>query len=81
MKKVTTHQAKTHLSRLVAEVEGGEEILILRGTRPAARLVAPGKRAASKRPKVGTITSAPVRAAKDAFAPLTDEELSEWGLG
>lgn len=32
------------------------------------------------RPKVGTLTSPPVRYAADCFAPLTDAELKEWGL-
>lgn len=80
MKKVTTHQAKTHLSKLVAEAEGGEEIIILRGSRPAARLTGVGRGARPKRPRVGTHTSPPVRAAKDAYAPLTDEELAGWGV-
>ena len=80
VKTVTTHEAKTHLSRLLAEVEAGEEVTIARGTRPVARLV-PVKRTARRvRPKVGTCTSSPVRWAKDAFAPLSDEELEGWGL-
>ena len=33
------HQAKTHLSELVRRVEMGEEIVILRGRVPIARLV------------------------------------------
>jgi prevent-host-death family protein len=39
MDKVNIHDAKTHLSRLVERVEGGEEIVIARGGRPVARLV------------------------------------------
>lgn len=33
------HEAKTHLSKLVERVEGGEEIVITRRGAPAARLV------------------------------------------
>ncbi len=33
------HEAKTHLSRLVERVEGGEEIVISRAGKPAAKLV------------------------------------------
>jgi prevent-host-death family protein len=33
------HDAKTHLSRLVARVEEGEEIVISRAGKPAAKLV------------------------------------------
>ena len=39
MKTVTMHEAKTHLSRLVREVEAGEEIVIARGKEPVVRLV------------------------------------------
>lgn len=37
--EVTVHEAKTHLSRLLARVEAGEEIIIRRGRNPVARLV------------------------------------------
>lgn len=36
---VTVHEAKTQLSRPLRRVEAGEEVLILRGNRPVARLV------------------------------------------
>lgn len=39
MKSVNVHEAKTHLSRLLAEVEQGEEIVISRAGRPIARLL------------------------------------------
>lgn len=38
MKTVNVHEAKTHLSRLLEEVEAGQEIVIARGGRPVARL-------------------------------------------
>lgn len=44
------HQAKTHLSRLLAEVEEGEEVIIARNGRPVARLVAVKAPAAARRP-------------------------------
>jgi prevent-host-death family protein len=37
--QVNVHEAKTHLSRLLARVEAGEEIVIAKGDRPVARLV------------------------------------------
>lgn len=36
---VNMHEAKTHLSKLVERVEGGEEIVISRAGKPAAKLV------------------------------------------
>lgn len=35
---VNVHEAKTHLSRLLARVEAGEQIIIARGGRPVATL-------------------------------------------
>ncbi|MEZ5331488.1 MAG: type II toxin-antitoxin system Phd/YefM family antitoxin [Thermoanaerobaculia bacterium] len=40
MTTVNVHEAKTHLSRLLERVEGGEEIIIARSGRPVARLTA-----------------------------------------
>ena len=36
--EVNIHQAKTHLSRLIERVLAGEEVIIARAGRPAARL-------------------------------------------
>ena len=79
MKTVTTHQAKTHLSRLMKEAQAGETIVILNGSVPMAKLTA-AQSAVAVRPPVGTITSERVRCDDDAFRPLTDEELKAWGL-
>lgn len=81
MKTVTTHEAKTHLSRLLAEVEAGEEFIILRGSVPAARLIAVGSTSPRlRRPRVGTVTSSPVRQDEGVFSPLDDEDLEAWGI-
>lgn len=40
MKTVNVHEAKTHLSRLLKEVEAGQEVVIARAGRPVARLTA-----------------------------------------
>jgi prevent-host-death family protein len=37
--EVNVHEAKTHLSRLLLRVAGGEEIVIARAGKPVARLV------------------------------------------
>ncbi len=39
MREVGVHEAKTHLSRLLREVETGEEVVIVRNGEPVARLV------------------------------------------
>ena len=38
MVMVNVHEAKTHLSRLLAQVEAGEEVVIARNGKPVARL-------------------------------------------
>jgi prevent-host-death family protein len=40
MKAISIHEAKTHFSRLVARAEAGEEIIVRRGPKPVAKLIA-----------------------------------------
>ncbi len=79
MKTATIHQTKTHLSRMLKEVQRGETIVILNGSTPVAQLTSVEARPV-RRPKVGTRTSPPVHYAADAFQPLTDDQLGKWGL-
>ncbi len=79
MKTVTTHQAKTHLSQLIREVQAGEAVTILNGTMPVARLTAT-EGCSRSRPSVGTVTSEAVHYTEDAFDPMSDEKLGSWGL-
>jgi antitoxin (DNA-binding transcriptional repressor) of toxin-antitoxin stability system len=80
MKTITTHEAKTHLSRYLAEVEKGARFTIARGKTVVAMLV-PVKPAKNRaRPKVGRIKGAAFEFPAAAFAPLTSDELKEWGL-
>ena len=46
--KVNIHQAKTHLSRLLQRVAGGEEITIARAGVPVAKLIAAGSHGKSR---------------------------------
>ncbi len=39
MKTFNIHEAKTHLSQLIAQVEAGEEVVIARAGTPVVRLV------------------------------------------
>jgi len=76
---VTIHQAKTHLSRLIQQVESGEEVVVCRGKLPVAKIIPSGPSRVS-RPKVGKATSKRFDIPADAFAPLDDEDLKHWGL-
>jgi antitoxin (DNA-binding transcriptional repressor) of toxin-antitoxin stability system len=80
MKTISTHDAKTHLSRYLAKVESGEEFLIARGKRPIARLSPLERPERSARPKVGRMITAPFQVPPEALAPLTEKELKDWGL-
>ena len=75
MKTVTVHQAKTQLSKLLAEVAEGEEIMIARGATPAARLVPASP---VKRRKFGALKGL-VSLDDGFFDPLPPEELAAWG--
>jgi prevent-host-death family protein len=65
--KVNIYDAKTRLSQLVDRAEAGEEIIIARGGRPAARLV-PFRRPSVKR-KPGRLRGQ-MRIGRDFDAPL-----------
>jgi prevent-host-death family protein len=51
--QVNVHDAKTNLSRLLEAVERGEEVIIARAGKPAARLVAIPSGEAGKRREPG----------------------------
>jgi prevent-host-death family protein len=40
MTEVTIHEAKTHFSKLIREVEAGGEVIVKRGNTPVAKLSA-----------------------------------------
>lgn len=82
MTTITTHQAKTHLSRYLADVEKGKQFIIARGKDAVAMLVPVKKKKQKPRPKVGETLDPnwKVKIPDSVFAPLTEEELKEWGL-
>ena len=75
MTEVSVREAREQISRLLELVQAGEEVLILRRGKPAARLVAPaaGKVAFGSRaslrdelPAMGESAGAAVRSLRDA---------------
>jgi prevent-host-death family protein len=70
--KVNTHEAKTHLSQLLARVQAGEEIVIARAGTPVARLVPMESRVGNRQP--GTAVGR-IEMADDFDAPLPEELL------
>ena len=74
MRTVNIHEAKTNLSRLLVQVEAGEDIVIARSGTPVARLVRfqkPGKR------QFGSMKGL-VKLDDSFFDPLPEEELAAW---
>jgi prevent-host-death family protein len=78
MTTVNVHEAKTHLSRLLARVAGGEEIVIARGGTPVAKLTAVASHGARRVP--GALKGR-MRLAEDIDAPLPEDELAAWEGG
>lgn len=78
MTTVTIHKAKTELSKLIARVEKGEEIIIARGNQPIARLVpAARRRPVAEARGIWKDLELP----ESAFEPLSEEELRLWESG
>ena len=71
---VNVHQAKTQLSRLLARVEAGEDVVIARRGEPVARLV--GCKPQSKRQ--ADILKGKIVIPDSFFDPLPEEELTAW---
>jgi prevent-host-death family protein len=78
MKQVNVHEAKTHLSRLIEEVESGVEVIIAKAGKPVARL-AP-IRGRGRRRKLGVLDGE-FEIPDDFNAPLPDEVLASFAGG
>jgi len=72
MLTVNTHEAKTHLSRLLARVANGEEIIIAKSGTAIAKLV-PIKQKTQKR--VSGLDQGKAWVSEDFDAPLPDDFL------
>ena len=76
----TVHQAKTHFSRLLKEAEEGKEVIVMRGSKPVAKLVPivePAVDATFRR--IGGFEGL-IHFDDHVFNPLTDEEMIEYGF-
>ena len=72
MQTINIHEAKTHLSRLLEQVAGGEEIVIAKAGKPIARLVPLD--APPKKRQLGLLKGK-LNVPNDFDAPLTEGEL------
>ena len=72
---VTIHQAKTNLSRLIQSAARGDEVIIARGSKPVARLVAIGEVKGQRTP--GSLKNK-LLVGPEFFEDLPAGELSDW---
>ena len=76
MKKLNVHEAKTHLSRHLDEVERGEVIVLCRNNEPIAEIRALPKALGRRRAWGGD--EGLFRVPQDFNAQLEEEFLSDW---
>ena len=80
MTVVTIHKAKTELSKLLARVEAGEEIVIARGDEPIAKLVALTSAEKKTPPRTpGALAHLRGKLPSNLFLePMSEDELEAW---
>lgn len=76
---VTIHQAKTNLSKLLAAVEAGEEIVIARKDKPVAKLVPLAEVKPAPKRGFGSMKGQ-FEVGPEFFEPLPDDMLELWGM-
>ena len=72
--EVTVHEAKTHLSRLLAEIEAGGSVIITRRGKPVAKLESIPRRG----PRVPGSMKGLISIDERFFEPLPEDELRAW---
>jgi len=75
MTVVTIHHAKTNLSRLIEKASEGEEVIIARGSKPVAKLIAVGEVKGKRQP--GSLKGK-LLVGPEFFEPLPSSELLGW---
>ena len=76
MTAVSIHEAKTHLSRLIARVLAGEEVTIARGKEPVVKLM-PVKEVTKSKRVLGTLKGT-IDLDAGFWDPLPEEDLALW---
>jgi prevent-host-death family protein len=78
-KTVNIHEAKTHLSSLIADVEAGEEVIIARAGKPVAKLVPLPKETKSRPDRRPGFLKGKIRIGPRFYDPLPDDILVAFG--
>jgi prevent-host-death family protein len=72
--QISIHAAKTHLSRLIARAEAGEEIIIARRRKPVVKLVA----IVAKPKRVPGRWKGKLAIAPEFYEPMSEDDLALW---
>lgn len=75
---VNVHEAKAHLSEMLARVEAGETLVIARRNKPIARLVPVEAEAPPKKPRPMGLARGEFTVHPSFFEPMTEAELADW---
>lgn len=76
MQIVNIHEAKAHLSELLAKVEAGETLIIARRNKPIAKLIPTTEEAPKKRPRSLGLARDEFSIPDDFFEPMSEQELA-----
>lgn len=79
MTKLNVHEAKTHLSKYLAKVEEGEDVILCRNGMPIAKIIPFSPKKGPARKILG-VASGKGKVSPGFFEPLTDEEMPGMGL-
>lgn len=80
MQSVNIHEAKTHLSRLLAQIANGESIIIARAGKPIAKIVPIMDSKAPQKSRIGFMKDAGFRVPDD-FDDLGRDEIEKMFTG
>ena len=75
---VNIFEAKTHLSKLIEQVERGGEVIIARAGKPVARLT---RLEPERKPIVFGLLKGKIHVADDFDAPLPDDIMADFEAG
>ncbi|MDP2286256.1 MAG: type II toxin-antitoxin system Phd/YefM family antitoxin [Pseudohongiella sp.] len=77
MHTVNIHEAKAHLSELLARVEAGETVVIARRNKPIVKLVPADVESPKEKRRLG-LAEGSISISDNFFDPMTEEELADW---
>ncbi|MFC5861008.1 type II toxin-antitoxin system Phd/YefM family antitoxin [Acidicapsa dinghuensis] len=76
----TVHQAKTQFSKLLREAEAGKEVIVMRGSKPVAKIIPISSVPDTAKRRMAGGFEGLVSFDDSVFDPLTDEQMIEYGF-